>query len=97
MNQLVNGKQEGLWERYHSNGNLYIRCNYKNDKLEGFYEEYYWNGNIAHRINFKYGKREGLYEEYYDNGNIKRQSFWKNDRYLEGIEFQNTGVLNRNK
>ena len=38
------GQRHGLWEAYHSNGNLKYRIMYKNGKLHGPWEWYYDNG-----------------------------------------------------
>jgi antitoxin component YwqK of YwqJK toxin-antitoxin module len=97
MNKIIDGKRDGLWVIYYYNGNLMYRINYKKGKRDGLYERYYENGSLCHIINYKDDKVEGLYEEYYDNGNIRFQYFYENDLYLGGIDFQNTGVLNRNK
>ena len=55
MNQRVNGKKEGIWKYYHSNGNLWYECFYKNGLLEGLYKSYYSNGSLFYKnFNSKY-------------------------------------------
>ena len=41
-----NGKSEGSWERYHFNGQLYIKGNFKNGKREGYWEIYNSDGSV---------------------------------------------------
>jgi len=45
-------KQDGLWERFHENGQLAYRANYKNGKLHGLWESFHENGKVKHRQNF---------------------------------------------
>jgi antitoxin component YwqK of YwqJK toxin-antitoxin module len=97
MKRLVNGKKEGLWEEYHSNGKLECRRNYKEDRLHGLYEEYNSNGGLFYRCYYKDGKSVGLCQYFYKNGNIERQFFRKDGVLTERNYFDNTGILNRNK
>ena len=65
--QYVDGKKEGEWKLYSSNGLLAIE-NYKNDKREGEWKEYnplnnelissttYLNNNVVHQLEYKEGK-----------------------------------------
>ena len=59
-------KQEGFYidygnnikeyyRRYHSNGQLYSKGNYKNGNKEGLWEEYYKNGQLWYKGNCKNG------------------------------------------
>ncbi len=52
------------------NGNIYNKCNYKNDKIEGEYIKYYGKGNIFYKCYYKNEKKEREYISYYDNSNI---------------------------
>ena len=70
----------GIWEEYHSNGNLYSKGLYVNGKREGIWEEYYSNGNIGSKGLYRDGKREGIWEEYWHNGNIKSKRLYKDDK-----------------
>jgi antitoxin component YwqK of YwqJK toxin-antitoxin module len=50
MNQLINGKREGYWESYYSNGNLWYKGHYNNDLKEGYWECYLNNKLQSQRI-----------------------------------------------
>ena len=41
---IKNGKREGLWEKYHENGQLKKIGTFKNGKLDGSFERYHENG-----------------------------------------------------
>jgi antitoxin component YwqK of YwqJK toxin-antitoxin module len=75
-----NDKLEGEDIQYYENGNIYIKCYYK-DKL-GEYIQYYENGNIEIKC-YKNCKRKGKYIVYYENGNIWIKCYYKNDKKIE--------------
>ena len=59
---IKNGKREGLWIRYHENGQLMTKGTYKDGKLGGLWEVFYDNGQRKTRENYKYGVLDGLEE-----------------------------------
>ena len=75
------GKQDGLSEDFHENGQLYSRKNYKDGKEEGLTEEFWENGQLQFRINFKNGKEDGLWEYFDEDGNLT--SCYKNDEEVD--------------
>jgi antitoxin component YwqK of YwqJK toxin-antitoxin module len=87
-----NGKEDGLYELFHENGQLEFRQNYKNGKQDGLREYYYENGQLEFRQNYKNGKEDGLLESYYENGQLKQRGNYKDeerdglweDFYLKG-------------
>jgi antitoxin component YwqK of YwqJK toxin-antitoxin module len=92
------GKEHGLSEYYHENGQLMIKGNYKDGKKVGLWENYHDNGKLNQKGNFKDGKRDGLKEIYRENG----QLFWKitfKDGNQDGIfdTYHNNGQLNERK
>ena len=40
------GKEEGVWEMYYSNGQLNFKGAYKNGKWEGVWKRYYSDGTV---------------------------------------------------
>ena len=48
MGKFKNGKQEGLWKRYHSNGELYDVGSYLDGKKTGLWKYYDAKGNLSH-------------------------------------------------
>jgi antitoxin component YwqK of YwqJK toxin-antitoxin module len=71
INQYNNdGKEDGLWEYYHLNGNLNLKGNYINGKEDGIWYEYFIDGKIAMTILYKNGK---FIKELEDNINESEQ------------------------
>ena len=46
------GKIEGVYKKYHHNGQLYSEVNYINGLKNGIYKEYYANGQIKEECNY---------------------------------------------
>ena len=53
--------KQGLYESYYNNGQLEVRCTYKNGQKDGPYEEYFEDGRLLDSYAYKKGKP--LYEE----------------------------------
>ena len=62
----TNGKEDGYWERYHSNGQLWYKGNYINGNRDGYWEGYYDNGKLRYKGNYINGKKDGYWEVYHD-------------------------------
>ncbi|MBR8766563.1 hypothetical protein IX306_001939 [Porphyromonas levii] len=70
-------RQNGLYERWHSNGQLEERGHWGNGKREGVLENWYEDGSPWIRSSYKNGKRDGFYERWYPNGQLEERSHWK--------------------
>ena len=68
-----NGKQNGLWETFHKDGQLSERVNYKNGIKHGLWEKFYDNGQLKTKVNYNNGKLiDGLWDVYdYIGINVK--------------------------
>ena len=75
-----NGKEEGDWVSYYSNGQLWYKGNYKNGKKEGDWVWYHDNGQLDYKGNYKNGKKEGAWVSYYDNGQLDDKGKYKNGK-----------------
>jgi antitoxin component YwqK of YwqJK toxin-antitoxin module len=50
MNQFnQQGKREGYWEEYFSNGNVFHKGNYVNGGMDGYWEWYYENAKLNYK------------------------------------------------
>jgi len=78
-NYYLNGKKDGLWEKYYSNGQLNSKVKYIKGKKNGLWEEYYYNGQLESKVNYINGKKDGLWEEYHENGQL-----WSQGKYIVG-------------
>jgi antitoxin component YwqK of YwqJK toxin-antitoxin module len=77
------GQQEGIWEWFYEDGNIFSRAPHKGGEKEGIEEIFYENGNIRWRIPYKEGKADGIEEWFYPNGNITKTRLWKDGKLIE--------------
>jgi antitoxin component YwqK of YwqJK toxin-antitoxin module len=75
-----NGKKEGPWVRYHSNGQLADRGPFKNGIREGPWIMHHPNGRLFYKGTYKNGKREGPWVLYYENGQLSTKGAYKNGK-----------------
>jgi len=74
----VDGKLDGEYKRWDSDGDLLEHYYYKNGKREGEYKAWYSNGQLmAHRY-YKNDKLDGEYKSWYDNGQLIAHCHYKN-------------------
>ena len=77
------GQEEGLWEGFYEDGNIFSRTPYVGGLIDGIEEVFYDNGNIRWRIPYKEGKADGIEEWFYPNGNIAKTRLWKDGKRIE--------------
>jgi antitoxin component YwqK of YwqJK toxin-antitoxin module len=77
------GQQEGIWEWFYEDGNIFSRAPHKGGEKEGIEEIFYKNGNTRWRIPYKEGKADGIEEWFYPNGNITKTRLWKDGKLIE--------------
>ena len=73
----VGGKEHGLYESYHENGQLRGKGNYKDGEQHGLFESYSENGQLSTKLNYKDGEQHGLYEFYRENGQLRYKVNYK--------------------
>tara|TARA_R110000851_G_scaffold209517_2_gene361934 strand:- start:2400 stop:2636 length:237 start_codon:yes stop_codon:yes gene_type:complete len=66
------GKKDGYFEEYYSNGQLSSKGNYLNGKRHGYWE-YYNHGQLWDKGMYKNGKKHNLWESYWSNGELTKQ------------------------
>ncbi|MBR8801734.1 toxin-antitoxin system YwqK family antitoxin [Porphyromonas levii] len=74
-------RQNGLYKKWHFNGRLEERSNWKNGKRDGLYEEWKRDGQLTERYNWKNGRRDGLCEHWHDNGQLSFRANYKEDKF----------------
>ncbi|HSD05667.1 hypothetical protein [Flavobacterium sp.] len=72
-----NGVRNGLKENFDSDGNIWLRQEYKDGKLNGA-NEMYSNGKIVSKTIYKDGKKDGLSSSY-TNGQLISETTYKNN------------------
>ena len=90
---VKNGKWNGEFEFYHSNGQLNGIGSYKDrdgsdlgntgipkSGREGLWKFYYENGQLSQEGTWKDGKPDGPFKWYYDNGQLKEEGTYNNGK-----------------
>ena len=65
-----NGKKDGPWVWYHSNGQLFEKGTYKDGQLEGPWVRYYQSGQLDYKGTYKDGNRDGPWVSYKNDGTV---------------------------
>lgn len=78
---IRDGKKEGLWREYHSNGQLSSKANYTNNVPEGASVSYTPRGDMLSKGNYKRGLKEGLWEELEENSII-----YETVNFIDGLK-----------
>lgn len=77
------GRIQGEYRNYYRDGNLYIRCFYRNSKLHGEFKRYHDNGQLRAHLIYRNNKRHGEYKNYYKgDGNLSAHCLYVNDKVL---------------
>jgi antitoxin component YwqK of YwqJK toxin-antitoxin module len=71
------GREQGYWEKYHTNGVLHYKGSYKNGLLVGMWEFYWPSGNLGAKGSYVNGLSEGIWE-YYQDGVLMNRKLWDN-------------------
>lgn len=76
----IGGLIEGQLNRYYSNGQLMMTCNYTAGKLDGEFRTYYANGRLQSVCNYIDGLRDGEYRSYHISGRP-----WSMGKFVAGL------------
>ena len=69
-----NGKREGAWVWYYSNGQVMSKSFLKNGLAQGTGVTYYRNGQLHNKVNYKNDKKEGDFVWYYEDGTVVKEN-----------------------
>ena len=75
-----NGKSEGHWISWWSNGQKYEERNYVNGKKEGLWINWYDNGQKYEEGNYLNGDRKGLWIRWWSNGQKSSEVNYRNGK-----------------
>ena len=81
--------KEGLHEKYHKNGKIDYRVNYKNGKLDGSWQIYHENGQLHETGNYKDGQQDGYWEYFEEDGSLLKTEIWNNMKLVEIVNYKN--------
>jgi|FLOH01.1.fsa_nt_gi hypothetical protein len=82
---FVDGKENGLYTSYHTNGKEKIVVHYVNAQKDGIQKIYYDNGQLGSQVNYKMGRREGVMTDWDAEGYKSAEVFYKNN-YKVGLK-----------
>ncbi len=74
----VNGRKEGMWIKYFSNGKTQLKGTYNNNRPEGTFTRYYPNGQIAEQGDFRANGYKGTLLRYHENGQLAYKANFNN-------------------
>ena len=80
----VDGRKEGTWIKYFSDGGVQLKGTYNNNRPEGPYTRYFPNGKIAEQGEFKANGYKGLLLRYHDNGQLAYRANFNNQGQESG-------------
>jgi len=81
--EFAEGKMNGTYHIYHSNGKLFYEATDEYDITKGKTAEYYPDGSLRSEYNYYWDNADGPYKEYYNNGKLKEEGEYFNG-YLNG-------------
>lgn len=79
---FVDGKRQGLHQRWYPNGQFLLEESYKNGERHGLWRKWYDSGNLWIEKNYKDGKRHGPYRTY-KNGNVAETYCYRNGKKVD--------------
>ena len=80
---IIEGKREGIWLWYHTNGQLITKAEFKNGLKNGLFEDYFYNGQIGAKGNYKNGVRHGLWHFYDSDGRLTGSQRYKDGNLVK--------------
>lgn len=94
VGHYINGKRDGDFIWFYSNGTFRILCTYKNDKLDGLETKFHENRNKATETYYRNGLKHGESKEYNPAGVLVKKCNYRDDK-LDGecLEYDQAGVL----
>ncbi len=75
-----NGKRNGPFQYFHSNGQLKLTGKYVNDLLDSTVNAFYDNGNPKYTFTYVKGEKTGLSISYFSNGKIEQKVHLINEK-----------------
>ena len=91
-----NGKRDGAWVFYWSNGQLESKGNFEHGKREGHWVFYWSSGELSYKGNYENGFREGAWVGYHVNGQLSWKGNYKNSQH-EGfwVSYEENGTVQK--
>lgn len=88
------GKKEGKWKYFYSDGKLKAEGNYISNLENGSWKFYFNDGSIEQNGEYKNGKYNGLWKWYYPGNQVKKEENYFNGKEEgESIEYNEFGEV----
>lgn len=88
---IIEGKEDGLWENFDFDGQILQRIIFKNGKENGLVQRFYDNGQLKQNYESKEDIYHGIFQEYYENGQLKEDSIMKEGERKQVLTFYENG------
>ncbi|WP_339714994.1 toxin-antitoxin system YwqK family antitoxin [Cyclobacterium amurskyense] len=66
----LNGKRDGVLQRWFENGLLSFEANYERNSLNGMVKSWWSNGKLRSEANFQHGLVHGVQKQWYSSGQL---------------------------
>lgn len=96
IQQIRNGKQQGLSETFYANGSKESVRWYLNGEKDSVHTGWWENGNKKFEYHFKHAVYDGLFSEWYQNGSMLQQLMYTNGKEMWGKGWRENGKLYMN-
>lgn len=78
--EMINGKIQGVFLKWHRNDQLDTESNYKDGLLDGEYKEYREDGKLYVQCYYVDNKLEGVFKEWNENGLLVQECNYSNGK-----------------
>ncbi|MDF4203007.1 toxin-antitoxin system YwqK family antitoxin [Maribacter sp. SA7] len=70
---FIDGKRQGVAQRFSTTGALRVEYHYKDNRLEGSYKTWWKNGQLAQEASYVNGKIHGVEKKWYTDGQLAKE------------------------
>lgn len=90
---MKDGKLEGTFKLWDTNGRLTEESQYKNNILDGVQKNFYTNGSVKNEITYVDGKKNGLTKNWYQDGKQSSETEYKDNKNIGSTSFYPDGSI----
>jgi antitoxin component YwqK of YwqJK toxin-antitoxin module len=84
--EYVANKREGLWKKYHTNGELKSEINYRSNRPSGPYKLYFPSGILEEDGNWIDERNTGEFKRYHPNGKVAQEFIFEDNGLRTGLQ-----------